>query len=380
MKEIYVGIISGTSLDGVDLALVEIATPFAVRLLHYACEPFEEALRHHLLALMSAEAETWDRWVAAHRVLGEVFAEALVRFLATAGVGSGAVVAAGFHGVTCRHVPDWVAVLGQRGRGTLQLGDPHLLASRAGVPVVFDFRHADMALGGQGAPLAPFLDHMMFRLPGRRRIMLNLGGIANLTYLAPEAEAPLAFDTGPANMIIDSLMRCHPTAPRGFDAGGAYAARGRVLGPLLDACLAHAYFREPPPKSTGRELFGEAFSRRFLDWSPNAAHEDLVATATRLTAVTVADAVRSLIAPPYRDGESLIVSGGGAHNRVLLSLLAELVPGLTVETTAAHGLDPDAKEAVLLAALAWAWRHRVPANFPEVTGARRKVVLGAATA
>ena len=378
---LFLGVMSGTSLDGVDLAMTEINNPFTLTVRAFQTVAFDPDFRRELLQRIQTPDHRTGELIAVHHVLGRFFAEAIREFLEGCKTPITDVAAVGFHGLTFWHQPEEVPALGRSGRGTLQLGDAHLVHALTGLKVIFDFRHADMALGGQGAPLAPFLDHLFFRHDRRGRVLLNLGGIANLTFLPPDRETISAFDSGPGNIIVDALMGDHPTAPAAYDAEGGVAATGQIVPELLAQCLAHPYFKEPPPKSTGRELFGASFAQRFHQFRPQPRYQDLVATATRLTAETVAAAIRNYAVPPFSfsDLKDLIVSGGGAHNRTLLRMIGELLPELKIGTTAEYGMDPDAKEAVLMAALAWAHLHRVPANFPSVTGASEKTVLGAAT-
>ena len=239
-----------------------------------------------------------------------------------------------------------------------------MIAERTGVPVVSDFRPRDIAAGGQGAPLVPFVDLFLFGRSRRTRVALNIGGIANITVLP----SGIAFDTGPGNMVIDALTREATRGRQNFDRGGRIAARGRVDRALLDRLLADPYYRRRPPKSAGREQYGAEFVARLQQ--TGLPPPDLIATATVLTAATVARAVA-----PYRPAE-LIVSGGGAHNPRILAHLAACLPGVAIATSADYGIDPDAKEAIAFAVLAYqTWRGR-PSNVPAATGARRPVVLG----
>jgi anhydro-N-acetylmuramic acid kinase len=386
----YLGAISGTSLDGIDLALVALDTarlrerienPGAadegtagIDLIAYHCEPFESELRTELLNTIRADAIDHTTLVAGQDILARVFAAAINEFVAQHSDEVRPIAAIGFHGPTLYHLPERAAALSGRGRGTFQWGDAHALAAACDLPVITEFRHADMARGGQGAPLASFLDHVLFRHPVENRVLLNLGGIANLTYLPAGALHAIAFDTGPANMLVDGLMRRHPSTPKDCDRDGVCAARGKVIDGLLAQCLADEYFARQPPKTTGRERFGDHYCEEFMRLGGNARHDDLVATATRLTAVSVARAIQR-----FAPGQRLIAAGGGIHNPTLMAMLRGELPDLVVETCSDHGLDADAKEAVLMALLAWAHDHRIPANLPSVTGADKAVVLGSRT-
>ena len=373
--EYYIGLMSGTSLDGLDLALAAFDDGQKPEVVAFHHIPFQQRMRDLLLSWNQAEAWSPDMLVSLNHILGRFFGQAVAQFAQRHAATP--ISAIGMHGITVRHCPDLVDTPIGYGSGTLQLGDPHLVAALTQLPVIFDFRHADMALGGQGAPLAPFLDHLMFRHPQRGRILLNLGGIANLSFLLPGGEDVLAFDSGPANMIIDTLMRHHPNLPGPYDPDGRHGRAGSVIQPLLEQCASHAYFARKPPKSTGRELFGDAFCDTFANWPGVSEYDDLIATATELTAKTVSDAIAKFA--PAGAFDDLIVSGGGAHNQTLMGRIRDLNPNLEVSTSADHGLDADAKEALLMAALAHAHCHRIPGNLPSVTGASRKVVLGART-
>ena len=378
MSELYLGLMSGTSMDGLDLALVAINDPFQAELLHFDHLGYDHQTSRDLVAWVQKGEVSLAQWVALNHALGDFFARGVNRFLKKLGVAKQDVKAIGMHGVTVWHGPEPVDTPLGPGVGTLQLGDPHLVAVRTGIPVVFDFRHADMALGGQGAPLAPFIDHHYFRSADTGRVLLNLGGIANMTFLPAGSQGILAFDSGPSNMIMDNLMRDHLSHPQSFDPEGQFAAQGKVIPELLQRCLAHSYFSRKPPKSTGRELFGQEFTDLFLQWK-HEDYNDLLATAAMFTAQTVADAIHNIHMPPHDAAhfKELIVSGGGPHNHTLMRLLAEKLPEMTITKASQHGIHEDAKEAVLMAALAWAHERRIPGNFPSVTGASEPIVLGA---
>jgi len=377
MSKRFIGIMTGTSMDGIDVALIRIDEPFALTLEAQDSYLFSPDEREALLALIPSGAREPAELVATEVALGERYAESITTFLEDNVIDPTTVTAIGLHGLTYFHLPDGATALGRRVAGTMQIGDPFVVAARTGIPVIHDFRRADMALGGQGAPLAPYLDRLLFSHPDERRILLNLGGIANLTLLDPGRDRLLAFDSGPANMIIDLLMAHHPDCAAGYDPDGHYAARGRVLHALLDRLLTHPYFQRQPPKSTGRELFGASFARNFLDLSNSEPIDDLVATATELTIRTVAQSVRDVLAGRFRETDQLIVSGGGALNKTMMAGLRNALPAMTVATTADHGLPVECKEAVLMAALAWAHLERRPGNVPEITGASAPTVLGA---
>jgi anhydro-N-acetylmuramic acid kinase len=278
---------------------------------------------------------------------------------------------------------------GRKVTSTLQIAEPAVIAERTGVPVAGDFRPADMAAGGQGAPLVPLVDYLLLRDARRGSVALNVGGIANFTVIPAGAkpEQVFGFDTGPGNMIINGLVRHFTGGKKTFDAGGRWAERGRVLEPLLNELLRYPFFLQVPPKSAGREQFGEPFIKRFFLNHRRGRQEDLLRTATELTARTIADALDRFVLGGVQGGkrrvaatvpgiDRLIVSGGGAHNRFLVSRLAQILPRLRVQLSDAYGLPVDAKEAIAFAVLADRTMHGLPGNLPTVTGARRTVVLG----
>ena len=369
---VVVGLMSGTSLDGVDAAVVRAegsGAGLAVEALAFVSEPYDDALRAALAACVEAATSDVRLVSQLHARLGERFAE--VARAALGGAGLDACDLVGSHGQTVQHVPEAEDCAGVPTRSTLQIGSPAVIAARLGAPVVADFRAGDLALGGQGAPLAPYLDGALFGSAAETRVLLNLGGIANLTVL-PAGEPPRsAFDTGPANMVLDALALRLTGRP--YDADGALAARGTPDEALLADLLAHPFFAAPPPKSTGREDFGAAFVERLV--GRGGAPADLLATAAALTARSVAEAVRALRPAPAR----VVASGGGVHNAALVAMLAEALAPVPLETTAAYGLDPDAKEAVLFAVLAHEWAEGVRTGLPAVTGASGAAFQGSLT-
>jgi anhydro-N-acetylmuramic acid kinase len=355
------GIMSGTSLDGIDVAIVETHGRGRVRVIGFQSTAYPAAVRRRLLAVSNAATHTGEI-SRLHFELGELYARAANRAIQK----YGRVELIGCHGQTIFH---------EGRRNTLQIGEPAVIAERTGVPVVANFRARDIAAGGEGAPLVPYVDYLLFRHPKRARTALNIGGIANITVI-PAGAAPrdvVAFDTGPGNMVIDALVREHTAGARNFERGGMRAAPGRIDRALLDDLLCDAYYRRDPPKSTGREQYGAEFVERLK--RAGLPMLDLIATATALTAASIALGVRRSGAA----GAELIVSGGGAHNPRTIEQLAAYLPEAAVATSADYGIDVDAKEAVAFALLAHeTWRGR-PANLPSATGARRPVVLGSVT-
>ena len=371
------GIMSGTSLDGIDVAVVDIeGSGWNKRAATVAAgtTPYPAAVREAILAVSNAEAHT--REIARlHFLLGELYAEAVVRLCRREGVPLASVKLIGCHGQTIFHEGEPAAWLGRRVASTLQIGEASVIAERTGIPVVADFRPRDIAAGGRGAPLVPYVDYLLFRHRRRGRIALNVGGIANITAIpgGGPPESVVAFDTGPGNMVIDALA-AHFTGGRlRCDRGGRLAARGRVCTALLDRLLAGPYYRRRPPKTAGREQYGHEFVARLLASGLPAA--DLIATATALTAAAVAEGIRRFAPAAAREGD-LIVSGGGAHNPRIMAYLAAFLPSLTVATSSEFGVDADAKEATAFAILAYETWHGRPSNLPSATGARRAAVLG----
>ena len=365
-NQLFLGLISGTSADGIDAALVRFdgehahARPTLVFGHTYAWEP---ALRERLVALgQQAQALTLDEIGELDVRIGHAFANAAQVAMWEAGLAPDDVVAIGSHGQTLRHRPHGDAPF------TLQLGDGNVIAERTGVPVVADFRRRDVAAGGHGAPLVPAFHAAVLHDPNEHRAVLNLGGIANVTLL-PAQGAVRGFDTGPANALMDAWCARHTSTA--FDAGGAFAAQGRVDAGLLARLLEESWFALPPPKSTGRDQF-------HLDWVDAALRgdespADVQATLLQLTIHSVAAALRATQPETRR----VITCGGGVHNPVLMAALAEALPEAIVETSTTHGLDPDFVEAM---AFAWLAREHLasrPGNLPAVTGAAGPRVLGA---
>ena len=359
MPEYYVGLMSGTSLDGVD-AVLAAARGRHFRLLERIHLSYPAKLRSRLLALQQHGNNELHRAAVLANELSDLYADAVRRLLARAEVGARAVAAIGCHGQTVRHRP---------GDGyTLQLVNGARLAERSCIAVVCNFRSRDVAAGGEGAPLVPAFHRAMFGAARRSRIIVNVGGIANLTLL-PARGTVTGFDCGPGNCLLDAWSMHQRRMP--FDAGGAWGARGRVIPRLLKKLLAHPFFRRRPPKSTGREEFNLARVKRALTGQERAV--DVQATLLELTATTIVQAVRTYC----RGAREIYLCGGGARNRALLARLTTLLPGTRVATTDALGIEPQHVEALAFAWLARQAFHNKPGNLPAVTGARGPRVLGA---
>jgi anhydro-N-acetylmuramic acid kinase len=344
------GVMSGTSLDGIDVAIVEIRGRH-IETVGFQSTPYPATTRITLLGeLQTAQISRLNFY------LGELYARAVLK----AANRFGLVQLIGCHGQTVFH---------EGGSNSLQIGEPAVIAEQTGLPVVSNFRARDIAAGGEGAPLVPFVDFRLFRHPARARVALNIGGIANVTVIPPSAgpDDVTAFDTGPGNMVIDALALEFTNGRQSFDRDGRIAASGRINRKLLSQLLRDSYYRKPGPKSAGREQYGAVFVKRMRESEPSL--ENLIATATALTAATIARALRGI------EGD-LIVSGGGVHNRQLMAEIAAFLPRMQVAASADYGIDPDAKEAIAFAVLAYETWHGRPANLPSATGARRAVVLG----
>lgn len=378
------GMMSGTSADGIDVALVRIA-PLKQRtkltLLAHESFSFSAALRRAVLQAMNATSTSTAELARLHWRLGLAYAEAVKKTLEQHRVKLDLV---GCHGQTVYHQPIAQLYTGRRFVCTWQLGEAAAIAATVGVPVVSNFRPADMMAGGQGAPLVPLLDYALFADLKRGRVLQNIGGIANLTAIPPGAKAGkiIAFDTGPGNMVIDALAQTLLGKP--FDPNGKFASCGNVLQPVLMRALGNPYFLLKPPRTAGREQFGREFAASFLaDCTRSSSKsEDALATATALTAETIARSYQRFVRPSMSSSEvDYIVSGGGASNGTLMAMIAErLEPlGCKLASSKDFGVPVEAKEAMAFALLAWQTWHRLPGNVPMATGAKRPAILGQVT-
>ncbi len=419
-SRLVVGLMSGTSMDGIDAALVRISGPPTqpgVKLVAFETLAYRARVRQRILRIATGEPATAGEISQLNFLLGELFAQAALRVCQKARVSPARLAAIGSHGQTIYHQGAPTREGGRRIASTLQIAEPAVIAERTGAAVVADFRTADVAAGGQGAPLVPMVDYLLLRDPRCGTVALNIGGIANFTVIpaGAKAEQVFGFDTGPGNMIIDALVRHFTSGRKAYDVGGRWAAKGHVIEPLLARMLQLPFFGQQPPKSAGREQFGQEFAQQFvlrrhrgdaasplnspltrpgpagenagggppcppgrgleIKKGDRARPEDLLRTATELTARTVAAALERFVLGKHTI-HRLIVSGGGAHNRLMMDRLAELLPGLSVSRSDEFGLDVDGKEAIAFAVLADRTLHGLPGNLPAVTGARRAVVLG----
>lgn len=379
-ERLVAGLMSGTSGDGVDCAVIHArgsGSLLGVEVLSFVSLPYPAPVRKAVLENSERDTSSVEAISQLNFRLAYEFEKCVRAACEAAGIAQRALELVGSHGQTIHHLPDAVEFAGAATRSTLQVGDPSVLANLLGVPVVGDFRVADMALGGQGAPLVPYGDYVLFRHNEEDRILLNVGGIANITILeaGTSPEAVIAFDTGPGNMLIDGVVQKRFGRP--FDEGGALGAKGRVHTELLDLMLEDEYYKRRPPKSTGRERFGSAYLDALLlrADSLDCSDADTVATATELTARTIVDAIRKFTSFAG-SGFQLVVGGGGSHNSLLMSRLASHLPQATVMKTDELGIMADAREAVCFAVIAHETLNQHPASIAAVTGARHSAILG----
>lgn len=379
-----VGLMSGTSVDGVDAALVEIGGTDSdpqIKLLAFENHPYPAAVRARIFELFRPEAATVDKVGYMNFLLGEIFADAALSVIERAGLSPAAVDLVGSHGQTVWHHPEVCAADGYPVRYTVQIGEGAVIAARTGLPTVSDFRVADMASGGQGAPLVPFSEYFLYRREKETVLLQNIGGIGNMTVLPAGSgpEAVYAFDTGPGNMLIDAVVTVLTGGARTYDADGAMGAAGRTDESLLTALQSEPYYVQPLPKTTGRERFGLPYAENILRLARERgiSDKDLVATVTDLTAWSIADAYARYVLPRFEAAE-LIVGGGGSYNKTLLGLLAKRFSafGVRVATQEDLGWNSDAKEAVAFAFLADRCVAEQVNTLPGVTGAREAAVMG----
>ena len=350
------GLISGTSVDGIDVAVVDLTESAKPVPLSFKTIPYPAGVREAILAISNAPTHT-AQIARMNFLVGELFAAAVE----SCGIPLDTIDLIGSHGQTIFHEGDPIDLFGHKIASTMQIGEPAVIAERTGIPVVADFRTSDMAAGGKGAPLVPYIDYLLFRSETVGRVVLNIGGIANISVI-PAGAAPervIAFDTGPGSMIIDSLTGS-------YDRDGLMARRGKVDSTLLERLLADSYYRAAPPKSTGREQYG----KEFLASLPPLPLEDLVATATELTVQTIAQAIGA-----YDGIDEVIVSGGGAHNIYMMERLRAALH-VPLKTSGDFGIDVDGKEAIAFAVLGHETWNRRPSNLPSATGARHPAILG----
>ena len=386
MKEVrhVVGMMSGTSVDGVDAALVEISGTDSepkVKLLAFENKPYPPQVREKIFSLFTPANATVDKVGYMNFLLGEIYAKSALSVIEKAGMKPEEIDVIGSHGQTIWHAPIPESPDGIPVAYTVQIGEGSVIAERTGILTVSDFRVADMAAGGQGAPLVPFSEYLLYRREKETILLQNIGGIGNMTVMPAGAKPRdvFAFDTGPGNMIIDAVISAVTGGEKTYDAGGETAAKGRVCNALLDRLNEEPYYRQPLPKTTGREHFGVQYTEKILSWwkeNPIPV-EDLLATVTDLTAYSIADAYERYVLPKYRASE-IIVGGGGSYNATLLRFMKErFAPhGVAVRTQEDLGLSSDAKEAVAFALMADCCMRGKANTLPSVTGAEHPAVMG----
>jgi anhydro-N-acetylmuramic acid kinase len=379
---IVAGVMSGTSADGINVAIVNLLDhdyETKLDLVAHKEFPYPKKVREFVLSVMNAEAKVADL-ARLNVLLGELYAEAVLNTASSVQAGISLI---GCHGQTIYHQGDKKKFLNREISATWQTGEGAVVAARTGIPVVSDFRQADMAAGGKGAPLVPFLDYIMYRDPKRGRIVQNIGGIANLTAIpagtssggGTRPERVVAFDTGPGNMVIDAVIE--KLFAKSYDKDGKIAAKGEPIELVVKKIVGEPFFLRHPPKTAGREEFGREFVAGFLKLCGRAKKEDIVATATALTARTIAQSIQKFLtvqsATSYHD---LIISGGGSRNPTLVGMVRAAVPNLEVKTSDTYGLPAEAKEAVAFAVLAYQTWHKLPSSISSATGADYPAVLG----
>lgn len=370
-KRLAIGLMSGTSTDGVDLALVEISgrgLSAQIKLLNFATYPYSPKIRERLLNLNKATAEGICEM---NFILGKILATCVKRFINRNKYPPQKIDFIGSHGHTAYHLSQIPGKM----NSTLQIGEGAVIAAQTGILTVYDFRPADIAAGGLGAPLVPYADYLLFHKKGAVRAFLNIGGIANVTVVPENFDEVLAFDTGPGNMIIDSLVRWHSKGKKKLDVQGQIAAQGNVNESLLKELLKDPYFQKKPPKSTGREVFGEVFVKKILNQAQKIPFPDLIATATHLTALSIYEAFQRFIFPRFLI-EEIFVSGGGLHNQTLMNLLSQFFQPIPIRPLDSLGVKGDAKEAIAFALLADATIQGIPGNVLGATGAKKPALLG----
>ncbi|KGX84629.1 anhydro-N-acetylmuramic acid kinase AnmK [Pontibacillus litoralis] len=370
------GIMSGTSLDGIDVAIIEIneSNLTSPNCLYFATYPFEEEVKQRIHDAMSDTSTTPALYSSLHMELGFIFGRCVVKACKEANIPLDELELVGSHGQTVYHLPNPTP---SQYLSTLQLGSPAPIAHLTRVPVISDFRSMDMVVGGEGAPLVPYVDHLLYKHEQLNRALQNIGGIGNVTIVSSDNDSEIiAFDTGPGNMIIDRV--CERLLAQSYDKNGEWAAKGKVDYQQVNEWLSDDYFLKNPPKSTGREKYGISFTDQWLSERRNSNPEDLIATATYFTAKSIEQSLRMHVLPKAKVDE-LIISGGGSYNHTLIKMIQQLLPEINVITQEDIGYSSEAKEAIAFAILAYQTFHKRPSNVPSVTRAEKAVILGSVT-
>lgn len=380
-ERLIIGLMSGTSVDSVDAVLVKVRGSGAgtsFRQMAFYSMPYPKGLKQFVLHHSASGKGSVDIVSSLNMLFAQFFADAVFALLKKAGIHRSSVDMIGSHGQTIHHLPQVRTMFGKKIRSTFQIGDPSAIAKLTGIVTVGNFRTGDVALGGQGAPLVPYFDYLAFRTAKDNRALLNIGGIANVTLLKwnGTANTIVAFDTGPGNMVIDALMMHLFGLP--FDRNGSAASRGRILPEVLRQLMKHPYFRRPLPKSTGREVFGDTFVKNILHLARGARKEDIIATATEFTALTVYDQFNRFLRKRLKGDllHELIISGGGSKNMAIVGALKKYFHPSELLSTDELGVPSSSKEALCFALLANETINGNPSNVPHVTGASARTVLG----
>lgn len=377
-----VGLMAGTSLDGIDAALVSIegcGNDTKLSIIDFLTLPYARELKSFIIKNSNADTAKIDDLTRLNFLLGEAFADAVLAVIKKAGKKPEDIDLIGSHGQTVHHLPERIRFFGRNIGSTLQIGEPSVISKRTGIITIADFRTADIAEGGEGAPLIPYIDKILFSHDKLCSIALNIGGIANITFIPPrplQAEMEcIAFDTGPGNMLSDMLMRRFSNDELHHDEGGGTALSGSVDEILLERMLEHPFLKKEPPKSTGREEFGSEYTDWLMRAGEKLSFNDIVATAAAFTVETIARAIETHIDPLY-PADRLIASGGGVKNRAVMKGLNERLPHLEILISDQLGIPSDAKEAIGFAILANETIHSNPGNLPAATGASKPAILG----
>lgn len=372
-KKLIIGALSGTSVDAVDVVLAEIkgnGESTEISILNFDSFPIPRDIKDFVLENSDNNTASLRNISQLNFLLGNLFADKILDFLKNNDLNAKDIDLIGSHGQTVHHIPKPEDLFGYNIKSTLQISDPSVIANKTGIITIGDFRTADMALGGQGAPLVPYLDYILFKSSEKKRLLINIGGISNVTFIPKDGE-PTAFDTGPGNMVIDRLMKEFFDKP--FDDNGSIAASGKVNEKLFENLKRFDnYYNAEPPKSTGREFYGESFVEYIISVAHDVSNEDIIRTVTDYTAFTIHYNVDKFVKVKP---DEILVSGGGANNKFLMGVLKEYF-GVEVKPLEENGITPDNKEAVLFAFLANETINGNPSNVPGISGAERPAVLG----